>query len=493
MYASNYEAGLRILRLDNLSNAQMSEVAFFDTYPNSNNPSFNGSWNNYRFPGSGNVIVSGIDEGFFVLAPRLCTPPAIPTGLTATASGDNTIDLGWSAGGAGDTYRVERAQGGCNGNFETIADQLAAATYSDTSASGEVTYGYRIVASDSTGGCVAPASACVEAQTTGACTAPPLFNGISAAVNAGTGECRVDLGWNAAQPACGGPAGYSVYRSDVADFTPDAGNRIAQGLIDLDYADSAVAGGAPRYYVVRSSDSANASEDHNLVRLAVVPTGPATDGTFGSGAEPGDPVFEAEGVTDPLDERRPGDRAPDDHAPDDIRHAGWHHSITRVHAGVQSFWSTAANNLCVTLVTPPLTLTAGESSSLSFWTLWDIEQGWDGGVVEISTNDGASWTRLTPAGGYPGTITDGGSLCGIAQGSGAFTGEGQFTWTQKQVDLTAYAGQSVKLRWLYRTDTAQTGEGWYVDDVAITHAQVPGMCTVGGDAIFANGFEPAAP
>jgi choice-of-anchor B domain-containing protein len=488
VYQSNYEAGLRILRMDNLSQTQMSEVAFFDTYPNSDNPSFNGSWNNYRFPGSGNVIVSGIDEGFFVLAPRLCTPPAIPTGLTATANGDNTIDLSWSAGAAGDTYRVERAQGGCSGNFTTIADQLAAATYSDTSASGDVTYGYRVVASDDTGACVAEASACVEAQTTGACTAPPLFAGISAAVNAGTGECRVDLGWSAATPACGGVANYSVYRSDVAGFTPAAGNRIAQGLIDLDYADSSVAGGAPQYYVVRSSDSSNASEDGNLVRLSVVPTGPATDGTFGSGAEPGDPVFEAEGVTDPLDERRPGDLDPDE-----IRHAGWHHSVTRVHAGTQSFWSTAANNLCVTLVTPPLTLTAGETSSLSFWTLWDVEQGWDGGVVEISTDDGTSWTRLTPAGGYPGTITDGGSLCGIAEGSGAFTGEGHFSWTQKQVDLAAYAGQSVKLRWLYRTDTAQTGEGWYVDDVAITHAQVPGMCMAGGDVVFADGFDTPVP
>src|SRR5690606_9219501 len=161
---------------------------------------------------------------------------------------------------------------------------------------------------------------------------------------------------------------------------------------------------------------ANASEDGNLVRLSVVPTGPATDGTFGSGAEPGDPVFEAEGVTDPLDERRPGE----------IQHAGWHHSITRVHAGVQSFWSTAANNLCVPPVTPPLFRPAGEAWSLSLWTVWDVEQGWDGGVVEISTDDGANWKRLTPVGGYPGTITNGGSLCGIAQGSGAFTGEGNF-------------------------------------------------------------------
>jgi choice-of-anchor B domain-containing protein len=479
VYASNYEAGLRILRMDNLSKAQLTEVAFFDSYPNSNNASFNGSWNNYRFPGSGNVIVSGIDEGFFVLAPQLCTPPPTSTGLSASANGDNRIDLSWGAGAAGDLYRVERAQGGCGGSFETIADQLATASHSDTTVSGQVPYGYRVIASDSTGECAAPASACVEAQTTGACTAAPVFAGIASAINAATAECRVDLAWNAAQPACGSAASYSVYRSDAADFTPDGSNRIAQGIAGLAWSDNFVAGDATQFYVVHSSDNTNSAEDHNLVRLSVLPTGPDADGTFGSGAEPGDPVFEAEGVTDPSDERRP----------DDVQHAGWHHSVTRVHAGTQSFWSTAANNLCVTLVTPPLQLTAGETSSLSFWTAWDVEAGWDGGVIDVSTDDGLNWTRLTPAGGYPQTISDGGTLCGVDEGDGAFTGEGNLTWSEKQIDLSAYAGQNVKLRWLYRTDSAQTGEGWYIDDIAITHAQVPGMCTIAGDGIFEDGFE----
>ena len=169
---------------------------------------------------------------------------------------------------------------------------------------------------------------------------------------------------------------------------------------------------------------------------------------------------------------------------------GWSTATTRVHAGAESFWSTEANNLCVSLITPPLELTPGQSSKLSFWTVWDIEQGWDGGVVEVSTNGGTSWTRLTPEQGYPGSITQGGTLCGIAQGSGAFTGMGHFTWGQYEVDLSAYAGQTVQTRWLYRTDSGQTGEGWFVDDVALTHALVPGTCVVAPDAIFIDGFEP---
>lgn len=219
VYQSNYEAGVRILRMDNLSAAQLTEVAYFDTYPASDHAQFNGSWNNYRFPGSGHVIATGIDEGFFVLEPHLCTAPATPV-LAATPNGDHRIDLAWSGSAPDATYRIERAQGGCGGRFETIAEQIATSSWSDTGASGEVTYGYRVVAIDATGGCAAPASTCVEAQTSGSCTAPPLFAGIATAANAGTAQCRVDLAWASAQPACGGPASYSVYRSDQADFVP---------------------------------------------------------------------------------------------------------------------------------------------------------------------------------------------------------------------------------------------------------------------------------
>jgi choice-of-anchor B domain-containing protein len=481
VYQSNYEAGVRILRIDNLSNAQLTEVAYFDTYPSRDSAAFNGTWNNYRFPGSGRVVATGIGEGLFVLEPHLCEPPAAPQGLTATPNGDGRIDLVWTASAtAGARYRVERAQGGCSGSFETIADALADATYSDAAASGDVTYGYRVVAADAAGRCASTASACVQAQTTGACTAPPLFAGIAAASNAASAQCRVELAWNAAQPACGGPAAYSVHRGAAADFTPDASNRIADGVAALGYLDATAAGSVAQYYLVRSTDTANGAADRNLVRLAVTPTGPDVDGTFASGAEPGDPQFEAEAVGAPGLARSGGH----------LLHAGWHPSTERVHGGVQSFWSTNENNLCVTLVTPELQLSAGESSTLSFWSAWDAEQGYDGGVMEVSTDAGATWTRLTPQGGYPGTITDGGTLCGIAPGSGAFTGSG-LDWSSHQIDLSHYAGQHVKLRWLYRSDQAVNGEGWFVDDIALTHAQVPGPCTGADDRLFADGFDPA--
>ncbi|MEO6688496.1 MAG: hypothetical protein ABIS07_03600, partial [Dokdonella sp.] len=445
----------------------------------------NGSWNNYRFPGTGHVIATGIDEGFFVLDPHLCDTPAAPTGLAATPNGDHRIELVWNASApAGGSYRVERAQGGCSGTFATIADNLATAAYSDTDPSGQVTYGYRIVERDATGLCASNTSACIEAQTSGTCTAAPLFAGITIAQNGAASQCRVDLAWSAASPACGATTAYSIYRSNLADFVPDTTSRIAQGIVDLAYIDNAVDGGAPQYYAVRATDSTSGTEDGNLIRLSVTPTGTPTDGTFASGSEPGDPSLDTDVAS----------IVPGIARPDSVKHAGWHPSTARMHSGTQSFWSTAANNLCVTLVTPALQLTPGQASQLSFWSAWDIEQGYDGGVVEISTDNGNIWTRLTPAGGYPGSILgNGGSLCGIAAGAGVFTGMGHFTWSPYQVDLSTFAGQSVKLRWLYRSDANTNGQGWFVDDVALTHAQVPGMCTNAADAIFVDGFDPAGP
>ncbi len=70
-YQSNHQAGLRILDITDIANGNLSEAAFFDVYPGSDSPDFNGSWSNYPFFDSGIVIVSGIEQGLFILRPNL--------------------------------------------------------------------------------------------------------------------------------------------------------------------------------------------------------------------------------------------------------------------------------------------------------------------------------------------------------------------------------------------------------------------------------------
>ena len=76
VYQSNYRAGLEILDLANVAQGQLERVAYFDVYPANNSAQFNGTWSNYPYFASGNVIVSHIEEGLFVLRPNI-TPPCL--------------------------------------------------------------------------------------------------------------------------------------------------------------------------------------------------------------------------------------------------------------------------------------------------------------------------------------------------------------------------------------------------------------------------------
>jgi choice-of-anchor B domain-containing protein len=64
-YISNYERGLVVLDISNPRNP--TEVGFFDTYPLNNSASFNGAWGTYPFLPSGNILVSDINSGLYIL------------------------------------------------------------------------------------------------------------------------------------------------------------------------------------------------------------------------------------------------------------------------------------------------------------------------------------------------------------------------------------------------------------------------------------------
>jgi choice-of-anchor B domain-containing protein len=69
-YQANYRAGLRILDLRRVARGSLREVAYFDVYPPDDEPEFNGAWSSYPYFDSGTVVVSGIEQGLFVLRPR---------------------------------------------------------------------------------------------------------------------------------------------------------------------------------------------------------------------------------------------------------------------------------------------------------------------------------------------------------------------------------------------------------------------------------------
>jgi choice-of-anchor B domain-containing protein len=64
-YMSTYERGLTVLDITDPS--APVEAGFFDTYPVSDNAGFNGAWGVYPFLPSGNILVSDINSGLYII------------------------------------------------------------------------------------------------------------------------------------------------------------------------------------------------------------------------------------------------------------------------------------------------------------------------------------------------------------------------------------------------------------------------------------------
>ncbi len=92
-YQANYRAGLRILEITDAAGGSLSEVAHFDIYPGSDARAFNGAWSVYPYFDSGVVIVSGIEQGLFVLQSTLDGDPPPPPPPPPPPNGSHVGDL----------------------------------------------------------------------------------------------------------------------------------------------------------------------------------------------------------------------------------------------------------------------------------------------------------------------------------------------------------------------------------------------------------------
>ncbi|WP_248724815.1 choice-of-anchor B family protein [Seonamhaeicola sp. ML3] len=66
-FYANYNAGMRVLDISNIDNSSFSEIGYFDTHPENNNVGFEGAWSIYPYLPSGNIIISDINRGLFVV------------------------------------------------------------------------------------------------------------------------------------------------------------------------------------------------------------------------------------------------------------------------------------------------------------------------------------------------------------------------------------------------------------------------------------------
>ncbi|MFZ9388811.1 MAG: HYR domain-containing protein, partial [Chitinophagaceae bacterium] len=126
--------------------------------------------------------------------------------------------------------------------------------------------------------------------------------------------------------------------------------------------------------------------------------------------------------------------------------------------------------------------TPGFGATLTFQNNWLLENGFDGGVLEISINGGPYVDIITAggsflAGGYNGSISN--SFGNPLGGRSAWTGSSAgFTTTTVRLPNSA-AGQNVKLRFRMGSDSSVAGTGWRIDDLSMSQPVCCGaVCTI---------------
>jgi hypothetical protein len=157
---------------------------------------------------------------------------------------------------------------------------------------------------------------------------------------------------------------------------------------------------------------------------------------------------------------------------------------TGAHSPTHS-WSNDARTLGLkdTVLIAP-TQKIGANTRLSFWHRFFMEEGFDGGVLEVSVDSGLTWRDVKTAatffaGGYNGTISTeyGSAIAGREAWTGGAPTSRIDTMTRVEVTLGGFvpAGkQSVNalIRWRFAADElaagALPGDEWWVDDVQFT-------------------------
>jgi hypothetical protein len=112
--------------------------------------------------------------------------------------------------------------------------------------------------------------------------------------------------------------------------------------------------------------------------------------------------------------------------------------------------------------------------------------GWDGGVIELSTDNGATWTDIGTS-AYNGS-TNGVTSSPLGVNHKAFVNRmvGWPSFANVSLNLgTAFAGKDIKIRFRIGADDSTGAPGWDVDDISVGgitnqpfSALAPNACTV---------------
>ncbi len=396
-----------------------------------------------------------------------CTPPTVPT-MTLTP-GSNSATVSWTSSGAGVVYDVYRNESGCNAGFVKVANDTSSTSFADSAVANGTTYYYQVVAqptgNEACGG--APATCASVTPAPVACTPPAAPTGVTATA---TGQTTSTVSWTASA----GATGYNILRA-----TTSGGPYTQIGTsATTSFAVTGLTCNTAYFYVVQATNAPTCASGNSAQATATTGacTGCTTTTLFTNGFETGTGLtgfstgtFVAGGAT-----------------------ASWRGIQTcTAQTGTKIFrfggtTCTADYTSGVFAYAQPngaggISVPAGATTTrLSFGHRRAFESGFDGGTLAVSV-DGTNYTFVPAAailtGGYTGTV---GTSCPPTGSAGTSIWTGTSTaFTTSTVNLdaacnaatgttTGCAGRAVRIAFTTITDCSVTGDGWFLDNVAVT-------------------------
>lgn len=115
-----------------------------------------------------------------------------------------------------------------------------------------------------------------------------------------------------------------------------------------------------------------------------------------------------------------------------------------------------------------------DSATLKFDTMYNIEEEWDYGMVQVSTDEGKTWTSLSNS--HTRSDLDPNGYPAIRDNLPGFTGSCP-NWTTETFDLSDYAGEKILIGFRYMTDWASNEAGWYIKNIEIPEIGYSNDCS----------------
>jgi carboxypeptidase T len=125
----------------------------------------------------------------------------------------------------------------------------------------------------------------------------------------------------------------------------------------------------------------------------------------------------------------------------------------------------AANANNALTILNAINLTGYQYAELKFWTKWATEPTWDFATVEVSSNNGSTWSTMRSRLSHMGSARSGSAQPAGAWGYESYTPG--LTWVAQQMDLSGYVNKQIKLRFRMAADGAEQRDGFTVDDITV--------------------------